>query len=140
MTIRRFEEDDRLVLQKLYLNVRISTFHWLNTSEFKLADFDLSTLDEIIWVAVYKNKVVGFISLYEPDNFIHNLYVDIKMKRQGIGSLLLDVVLQNTTRPICLKCISKNTKALSFYLSKGWKSVLEEEDKHGKYCLMHYNL
>jgi len=138
MNIRRFEETDRLILQKLYLEVRVSTFNWLDTSKFTLCDFDSSTLDENIWVAIYKNKIVGFVSVYQPDNFIHNLYVDVRMKNKGIGTLLLEEVLKNTARPVSLKCISKNTKALSFYLSKGWKTVFEDEDKHGKYCLMHY--
>jgi len=138
MNIRRFEETDRLILQKLYLEVRVSTFNWLDTSKFNLCDFDSSTLDENIWVAIYKNKIVGFVSVYQPDNFIHNLYVDDSMKNKGIGTLLLEEVLKNTTRPVSLKCISKNTKALSFYLAKGWKTVFEDEDKHGKYCLMHY--
>jgi len=140
MNIRKFEETDRLFLQKLYLEVRVSTFNWLDTSKFTLQDFDSSTLDEKIWVAVHQDKIVGFISVYIPDNFIHNLYVDISMKSKGIGSLLLDEVLKNTSRPVSLKCISKNTKALNFYLCKGWKTISEDEDKHGKYCLMHYIL
>ncbi len=85
MNIRRFEETDRLILQKLYLEVRVSTFNWLDTSKFTLCDFDSSTLDENIWVAIYKNKIVGFVSVYQPDNFIHNLYVDVRMKNKGIG-------------------------------------------------------
>jgi len=140
MTIRKFVENDRLDLQKIYLQSRVSTFNWLDTSKFKLSDFDLSTLNEIIWVAVYKNKVAGFISFYEEDNFIHNLYVDTKIKRKGIGSLLLNKVLENTSRPFSLKCVSKNTNALDFYLTKGWKVVLREEDDQGEYCLMRYEL
>jgi len=138
MNVRRFEETDRLILQKLYLSVRVSTFNWLDTSKFSLQDFDSSTLNETIWVAVHEDKIVGFISIYQPDNFIHNLYVDVSMKNKGIGSLLLDEVLKNTPRPVSLKCISKNTRALNFYLAKGWRTISEDKDKHGKYCLMHY--
>lgn len=53
-------------------------------------DFDRDTVDEYVLLAEEDNHILGFASLYLPDNFIHNLFVHPDFFCKGIGGLLLD--------------------------------------------------
>ncbi|RYF49885.1 MAG: GNAT family N-acetyltransferase [Cytophagaceae bacterium] len=127
-------------LQTLYLQSRIQVFTWLDTSEYSLSDFDSATLGETILVAVITQRPVGFISWWAPNNFIHNVYVDPRFLKRGIGKALLDRCLEGIGRPATLKCLQKNTNALSFYQTQGWTIKDECSSDDGPYYLMEYNL
>lgn len=126
-------------LQTLYLQSRIYVFTWLDTSGYSLSDFDSATLDETILVAVTNERPVGFISWWVPDNFIHNVYVDPSFLQQGIGKALLDRCLIEIGRPATLKCLQKNTNALSFYERQSWTIKNEGLSDDGPYYLMEYD-
>ncbi len=74
MDTRLFSECDRNALRKIYLHSRKHAFDWMDSSLYKEDDFDRDTEGEKIWVATNGSKPVGFISVWEPDNFIHHLY------------------------------------------------------------------
>ncbi|CAH0539545.1 hypothetical protein [Vibrio marisflavi] len=75
MKIKEYNGDLLNAVSELYLNGRTSTFSWLDTSGYSLADFELDTEGERILVALVGEHVVGFISIWEPENFVHHLYV-----------------------------------------------------------------
>lgn len=77
MQIRPYQETDRPFLRTLYLASRKAAFGWRDTSNYQLEDFDGATLGEAIWVAEDGGTLLGFVSVYREDNFIHNLYVDL---------------------------------------------------------------
>ena len=136
---RSFFEKDRVALQHIYLESRKNTFDWMDNSRFKLNDFDRDTDGEYIRVAVVENNPVGFISAWEPENFIHNLCVQPSSKGRGIGSALLNTCLKKIDRPASLKCLDKNISAKSFYLSRGWKIISDGSGIDGKYQLMQFD-
>ena len=136
---RLFVESDRCALREIYLETRMRTFVWMDRSLFRADDFDRDTEGEIIWVATYATKTVGFISVWETENFIHNLFVHPKLAGQGIGSALLNECLNNIGRPAVLKCLAQNIKARDFYLSKGWRIVSGGDSPDGQYLLMHFD-
>lgn len=123
-------------LRQLYLDARRQTFSWQDGSKFKLDDFDAETKDEVILVAISENIPVGFISWWPPDNFIHNLYVDARFYRRGIGKGLLEHCLAKIGRPAALKCLQQNTPALQFYQSQGWRAHSAGQSDDGNYFLM----
>lgn len=133
---RSFCEKDRAALQKIYLESRKNTFDWMDTSRFQLNDFNRDTDGEYILVAVVENNPVGFISVWEPENFIHNLYIQLSNTGKGVGSALLNTCLNKIGRPASLKCLDKNINAKKFYLSRGWKVVSDGNGPEGKYQLM----
>ena len=139
MDTRLFNESDRKALREIYLQSRMHAFDWMDSYLFKADDFDRDTEGEIIWVATNGTNPVGFISVWEPDNFIHHLFVHPKVKGQGIGSALLNECLNNIGRPAALKCKQQNIKARDFYLSKGWKKVSDGNGPDGKYLLMQFD-
>ena len=136
MNIRKFSENDQHTLQEIYIESRRHAFYWMDSSLFALADFDRDTEGELVWVATYTNGPVGFISIWEPNNFIHNLFVRPEVFGQGVGTKLLNVCLKKIGRPATLKCAKPNTKAREFYISRGWRVVSEGEGPDGKYELM----
>ena len=139
MKTRFFTEKDRSDCQRIYLESRKETFHWMDKSLFSLNDFDRDTDGECIWVATINNSPVGFISVWLADNFVHNLFVLSSNFSQGIGSALLSVSLKKIGRPASLKCLLKNMSAREFYLSQGWKIVSHGEGSDGEYQLMQFD-
>lgn len=136
--IRSCTERDRAALCGLYLAARRQAFHWLDTSQFRLEDFDRDTEGELIWVASEGGRPVGFISVWEPENFIHNLFVHPDATGLGVGSALLDRSLDEIGRPATLKCLSQNTRAREFYLAKGWRIAAEGHGPDGPFLLMRF--
>lgn len=137
MLIRPFQEADRALLRPLYLAARQTAFTWQNTQHFRLEDFDRSTLGEEIWVAEQDGKLLGFVSIYRAEDFIHHLYVDPLLPPHGVGSALLHAAEQTFTSTGSLKCLVKNDKALAFYHKHGWQSLSVGCDGGEEYWLMH---
>lgn len=138
MHTRRFAESDRPALRRVYLETRVQAFDWMDTSSFAEDDFDRDTDGETIWVAADAECLLGFVSVWEPDNFIHNLFVHPGSARQGVGSALLSTCLREIGRPAVLKCLTQNARAKEFYLAKGWRVVADGDSSDGPYLVMHY--
>lgn len=118
--IRPSVAEDIDALKKLFLDARLSTFTWAEPGAFRLEDFEQETYGEKILVAVTEDTIGGFISLWEYDHFIHHLYIRNDLQGKGIGSALLDAAVRTVGYPLRLKCLERNTKALSFYQKKGF--------------------
>ena len=125
-------------LREIFFVVRRNTFHWIKTEELKLSDFDESTKDELILVALIKNKIVGFVSIWVPDKFIHNLFVLQDFQGKGVGTALVNEAVKRVGLPLTLKCVKSNTKAFNYYKLHNWKIEKEEMGKEGLYYLMKY--
>lgn len=124
MIIREMQAGDEPALQQIYLDARISTFHWHSADEFKLEDFEESIEGETVFVAEDGDKILGFISM-RNDDFIHNLFVDVSEQGRGVGKVLIQHAFDEfLVKPVSLKCTVRNTSACAFYESQGW--VIEQ--------------
>jgi GNAT superfamily N-acetyltransferase len=137
--IRTFEEKDRQSLKHIYLISRKQAFHWFDTSGYLLDDFDKDTDGEQILVADHDGAIIGFASFWLPDNFIHHLFVHPAYISQGVGKALLSAAIARLTKPVTLKCLTRNESALAFYRLQGWVVVEKGEGKPADYFLMVYN-
>lgn len=138
MRVRAAIPSDYPVLRELYLESRRARFHWADKEAMTVDDFDIETEDEYLIIAEDKKRILGFASLYLPDNFIHHLFVRPDCFRQGVGSQLLHASVEKMQQPIRLKCVSENHAAIRFYERNGWKKVVEEGAAQEKYWLMEY--
>ncbi|KIV55366.1 acetyltransferase [Aneurinibacillus migulanus] len=138
MNIRVANKLDYPHLRIIYLESRRKNFHWADIKEMTLEDFDKNTVGEYIILAEENNHILGFASLYLPDNFIHNLFVHPDFLGKGVGGLLLNASIEKMNKPLRLKCVSKNQKAMKFYENKGWKKVVEEGKPKERYWVMIY--
>lgn len=132
--IRKFENKDNYKLSEIYNDVRKQTFYWLDESHFKTS-FEEDTYEETIFVATVNNKIVGFISIWEEDGFVHHLYIDEEYQNRGIGKLLLNYVLEIIPYNITLKCLKRNKKAINFYSRYGFKEISHGNSEDGEYIL-----
>ena len=93
MDIRIFTENHRFALQNVYIESRKHALNWVDSSTFTQVDFGRDTEGELIWVAIELGRPIGFISIWESNNFIHNLFVHPDFAGCGVGTKLLDVCL-----------------------------------------------
>jgi ribosomal protein S18 acetylase RimI-like enzyme len=133
--IRLMEERDIPQLAQLFLKSRRHTFHWVDPASFQLDDFEEQTRGEQVWVAEQGGNICGFIAIWQPDHFVHHLYVSSDWHGQGIGRALLERGLANTNSG-SLKVATRNTAALAFYHRLGWQSTEESGhcDVTGPWC------
>lgn len=134
--IREMSSEDLPALQGVYLQTRAEKFHWLSKTDLNVDDFERDTEGEKIWVAELNGQVVGFISAWEPENFIHHLFVLPNFSGKQIGSALLATCLESIGRPAQLKCVSANTDALEFYRARGWQTISLGVSSDGEFQLM----
>jgi GNAT superfamily N-acetyltransferase len=132
-------EKDIESMRNLFFKTRVTTFSWNDTSQFKLYDFDKETENEYILVALADDDLIGFVSVWAADNFIHHLYVDEKFQNQGIGTLLLNAVLDKFSHQVRLKCDERNKKAIYFYRQKGFSEIETGQSESGTYILFEFN-
>ncbi|ELI8335666.1 TPA: GNAT family N-acetyltransferase [Yersinia enterocolitica] len=137
--IRQYQESDRPFLRTLYLASRQAAFSWLDEERFRLEDFDRSTLGETILVAIDGDDHLGFASIYTEESFLHNLFVDPKAQRLGVGKALLLAAQQLFTSHGSLKCLAKNQQALAFYRKQNWVAIASGKSNDGDYILMHWH-
>lgn len=140
INIRKAQPADTTDLANLFLESRRRAFHWKNPTTFQLADFEKETTGEVVSVAVADDqKVVGFISVWEPDRFVHHLFVDANYQRNEIGRLLLSSLTRWLPRPYRLKCVAANLRACEFYRKNGWQEVGRGNSDDGEYLLLEWS-
>lgn len=102
------------------------------------AEFLAETEGETILVAVGRlGGVRGFCSVFEPDAFIHMLYVRRRDRRRGVGRALLDAALTIAGPSATLKCARDNKSALAFYNRVGWRQGDHGIDGEGAWVRLH---
>lgn len=130
------QELEKLV--SLYNQIRKETTNWIDKVEVTLEEFSYQVEVETIYIAYEEEKIVGFLTFYVPDNFIHLFFVDVTSQGIGIGSdLLAEIISDFEDEEISLKCLIHNDFAISFYKRKGFTIVetYEAENNQG-YHLM----
>jgi len=121
MQVREMMPSDLPTLRKIYLRARQQTFTWENAAHMQLNDFDTDTAGELVLCAINGKRMIGFVTIWRPTDFIHCLFIDPNQQGQGVGRRLLDCALMNMKHPASLKCVAKNGRALSFYERNGWR-------------------
>lgn len=134
--IRAFQESDRAALRELYTASRRGALPWRRSRALQLEDFDRDTARERIFVAEINGTPVGFASIWEPDNFLHNLFVHPSFQRRGVGKALIDHCMGHFTGFPTLKCVKANVEAVAFYHRLGWQAVGDGDSADGPYFLM----
>src|ERR1035438_9572663 len=85
--IRRAEAKDSGALARIFVESRLETFYWQNPARFRLEDFEKETAGETVFVAEDgSGKILGFISVWEPERFVHHLYIALPPPRVHLGT------------------------------------------------------
>lgn len=136
MLIRPSTRTDIPALRELFLQSRQAAFNWELASARTLLDFDRETDGEWQMVALDGKRLIGFISVWGADNFIHHLHVHPQFLRRGIGRALLHALPGWSTKPYRLKCVSLNSAALAFYCDNGFRPIGSGMAENYEYVLL----
>lgn len=137
MIVRLATKKDLNELRTIYYESRLEHFSWIDNSQASLIDYDQATAEEFVLLVEDVNEIIGFLSVYEPENFIHLLFVKPGHEGKGIGSRLVETLLRERKDIFSLKCLSQNRSACQFYKKHGFSVVSEEDDEHdGPYYVM----
>lgn len=137
--ITKYCEDDKSSVFEIYQHILIEEWKKCNDPVLLLQDFEESLQEEQVYVARLEGQIVGFISWFEPDSFIHHFYIRKSFRRQKLGLQIIQFALDRLRYPARLKCLQENQSAIDFYLSKGWYVVGEGTADDGDFYLMEYS-
>ena len=112
----------------LYVRSGTAAFTWRPPGHFTADDFIRFAEEEEVWLAFSGNALVGLLSLFRADNFIHCLYVTPEAQRLGVGRNLVAHLRRETGQPLTLKLDTLNTKAVAFYEATGWIRLSGPDD------------
>jgi ribosomal protein S18 acetylase RimI-like enzyme len=122
-------DNDVLSLEELYILTNQSTFKKM----FSVQDYHQATDGDDIWVAKIDTLIVGFVSIYQPDNLLHNLFVLPQYQGKGVGALLLSFAESRLNSPMRLKVSKNNMSATFFYKKYGWQEELVPDPLFDEY-------
>lgn len=90
------------------------------------------------WVCSQGDSIIGFISVYWAENFIHSLYIHPARWGLGAGRALLAVVQAQGRGPLELKVDEVNAAARGFYRHLGWREVGEGLGDRGRWLRLRW--
>lgn len=129
-SVRSIRASDDAQVARLHRRSRIESLPWLpdlHTPEEDLAFFGREISTSIGWVAVDRDRAVGFA--LARDAWLNHLYVDPDRQRAGIGSALLGEAMIAIGPGIRLWTFLRNEHARTFYADHGFVEV-ERTDGH----------
>ncbi len=130
--VREMRKHEKAQVKELFEQVFSHTF------SNAVPNFEEVTKGEKLYVALLEDTVAGMASVWEPDSFIHFLFVSPAARHKNVGSTLISRLAALYDAPLTLKCLTKNTPAMAFYQATGWKELEKGVSEEGEYSLLRY--
>ena len=135
-TVRQAQPRDMQFVRELFSEA-IAGSDWLPAAARTQTDFSAVSEGESVLVCCsLEGRLLGFVSVFEPDSFVHHLYVAPSCQRQGVGKALLSSMRTWLPMPWHLKCVTANESALAFYEANGWIEASHAQGPDGPYVLL----
>ena len=130
--IRGAEEADAAVIARIHMTSRSATMPYLPPQKRSHAQVTQWVRDVLLrecrtWVAVRDAEITGYAAL--DGDMLEHLYLRPDVRRQGIGTLLLDEVRRHSPDGVSLHVFQQNTGARAFYERHGF-TVSGTSDGH----------
>ncbi|MGW3568609.1 N-acetyltransferase family protein [Streptomyces sp. NPDC000941] len=128
--IRFAEAADAAVIARIHLASRSATMPYLPSQKRDHEQVTQWVRDVLLkrcrtWVAVRDAEIIGYAAL--DGDMLEHLYLRPDVRRQGIGTLLLDEVRRHSPDGVSLHVFQQNTDARAFYERHGF-TVLDTND------------
>ncbi|MEZ0069012.1 ribosomal protein S18 acetylase RimI-like enzyme [Streptacidiphilus sp. MAP12-20] len=124
--IRRAEAADAAEIASIHMSSRAATMPYLppqrRSHEQVTAWVEKVLLTSSrVWVAAEDTELLGYAAL--AADMLDHLYLRPLVRRQGIGTLLLDEVKRHSPDGLSLHVFQQNTDARAFYERHGFTTV-----------------
>jgi GNAT superfamily N-acetyltransferase len=128
--VRLAQAADAAVIAHIHMASRAATMPYLPPQQRSHAEVTRWVRDVLLsrcrtWVAVRDAEVVGYAAL--DGDMLEDLYLRPDVRRQGIGTLLLDEVRRHRPGGLSLYVFQQNAGARAFYARHGF-TVLDTND------------
>lgn len=123
IALRKLAASDVPACAALLDRVQRASFPWDEAIAYGPDAFLRSTAGEETTLAWAGHRLVGFVSVYPPETFVHSLFVELGWQGNGIGRRLLAAGLAGRTCAARLKCKIGSVAAQRFYERLGWREV-----------------
>ncbi|WP_329572849.1 GNAT family N-acetyltransferase [Streptomyces sp. NBC_01361] len=128
--IRFAAEADAGVIARIHMASRSATMPYLPPQKRTHEQVTRWVRDILLkqcrtWVAVRDAEIAGYAAL--GGDVLEDLYLRPDVRRQGIGTLLLDEVRRHSPEGVSLHVFQQNTDARAFYERHGF-TVLDTSD------------
>ncbi|MEZ0156516.1 GNAT family N-acetyltransferase [Streptomyces althioticus] len=128
--IRVAVEEDASVIARIHMTSRSATMPYLPPQKRDHEQVSRWVRDVVLrrcrtWVAVRRAEIVGYAAL--DGDMLDHLYLRPDVRRQGIGTLLLDEVRRHSPEGVVLHVFQQNIGARAFYERHGF-TVLDTSD------------
>lgn len=134
MEIRKLTPEDIETVVDLWYKTSVIAHDFIPSNYWKKNMMGMATQylpNSETYVAVYDEKIAGFVSMVE--DFLAAIFVDNEIQGKGTGKKLLDFV-KVTRTTIQLKVYKKNIRTVDFYKSQGFEIMSEsKEEETGEY-------
>ncbi|TMH81319.1 MAG: GNAT family N-acetyltransferase [Betaproteobacteria bacterium] len=136
LQVRQLEQGDAPAVQRLYERA-VRRAEWLPAAVKADPNFARASQGEAVFVYhSTEGRLVGLLSVYVPESYIHHVFVDPEFERRGVGTVLLSSLETWLPLPWRLKCVTANAPARAFYASHGWIEVGSGNSDQGPYVLL----
>lgn len=133
--VRQAQPKDQADLAQWYL-CNLANAPWLPAGH-RPPGFDAATEGERVYLCESsRGELMGFVSVFAPESFIHHLHVAPAYQRHGVGSALLASLAAWLPPPWSLKCVEANTEALTFHAATGWIEQARAQGPEGPHLLL----
>lgn len=132
--IRKLENKDINIIMDIWLKSTIKAHNFIDENYWRKNYNNVKNIYiPISDTFVYEDngRIKGFISIINND-FIGALFVDVNSQGMGIGSKLIDHVI-NIYDNLSLSVYKDNENAFNFYKNKNFKILSEEINKETKF-------
>ena len=130
MEIRKLKSNDIAVVVEIWFDISIQAHNFISPDYWKENKKDMAETylpNSETYLAIINDEIVGFVAMV--DNFLAALFVQTKMKGQGIGSNLL-CYIKERRKTIQLKVYKNNSNSIQFYKKQGFDILSDEIDKN----------
>ena len=134
--IRKWKEEDREMVMELWLisNTEVHSFIPLKYWQQNYKEIQRVIPIAETYVYEHQGKVKGFVSAME--GFLLGIFVDSAIRKHGMGTLLMDRIMQNEEN-LTVTVYEKNVDAVRFFMRQQFKVESEvTEDSTGEKQLM----
>jgi len=131
--IRPYRAADHDRCAALFERVMHETFPEDDPAIYAADSFARLTAGEEIWVVEDGDAIVGLVTLWASEPFVHLLLIVPAWRRKGLGSALMKTATAEVRGTLHLKCRLDNEPARRFYEACGWQEADRTQDGQEPY-------